>query len=138
MKVFHIITNPILLISFYLVLLISGENFGNVYLFYILLALPYGGIHSMLAFSGIAILVFCYLKFKRRNKYLIEPLLNFAGLTCMLLSIYYFFHNDRSNFNISTFDPGLPRNMLIFFGLLSLLFVTDNILRLFGKRTKID
>lgn len=133
MKLFKLLSHPMFLICFFPVLLISGESFGSVYLFYIILALPYGSIHALLAVAGISLLTFSLVRFDRLNKFLIEPLLNLAGVLCLVLSLYYFFHNDKSNYNIGTLEQSVPLVMLCLFGLFCLIFTCYNILSLFKK-----
>ena len=133
MRLFKIITHPVLLISIFLVLIINGENWGGVYLWYLLLALPHGAVHSLFAVLGCGLIVYSYARYERKGKYLVGPLLNLAGLLFLLLSVFYFFYNDKSNYNISTFEGGVPLFMMGLFGILSLLFAIDNVVLLFAK-----
>ena len=45
------------LITSFLLIIISGEHLGGFYALYLLLALFYGGIHSLLGLSGIVLLI---------------------------------------------------------------------------------
>ena len=130
MKAIKIITHPLSLIISFLLILISGEHLGAFYLLYILLALPHGGIHSLLAVAGIAIILFCNYKYKMDFKYLIEPLLNILGATLLILSISLFFYNDKDHYNYSTFYQILPMISLVVFALLITGFLIKNILKL--------
>ncbi len=63
MRILKIITHPYIVIISFFAILISGEGFGGFYLLYLLLALPYGGIHSLLALIGIVLLLVNYNKY---------------------------------------------------------------------------
>ena len=81
MKTFNILTHPLLLITSFLFILISGEHLGGFYLMYILIALPHGGIHSLLALTGIVLLVCSYSKYKSTNKIFLIPTLDILGVS---------------------------------------------------------
>ena len=134
MRILNILSHPVLLISIFLLVLISGEAFGGVYLLYLVLALPYGAIHALLAVAGIAILLISFAKYGRVNKYLIGPLLNLTGLALLISSLYSFFANDTKNYNASTFEQTVPLLSFALFALFSLIFILDNILRVTGKK----
>ena len=130
MKTIKIITHPLSLIISFLLILVSGEHVGAFYLLYILLALPHGSIHSLLAVVGIAILLFSNYKYKMDFKYLIEPLLNILGTTLLFLSVFLFFYNDKDHYNSSTFYQILPMISLVVFALLITSFLIKNLSKL--------
>ena len=135
MKLIRIITHPFLLIAAFLFILISGEHLGGFYLLYLLLALPYGGIHSFLALGGIAILLFAYYKYHRSNSFVVERILNITGSFLLVLSIIIFFYNDKQGYNNGTFNQVIPLVTLSIFSLVTLLFITDNIKGLTRSRS---
>jgi MFS superfamily sulfate permease-like transporter len=129
MKAIKIITHPFILIISFLFILVSGQHWGGFYLLYLLLALPHGGIHAVLALAGIAILIFTYLRFLRSNKYLIEPVLNIIGSVCLVLSVFLFFYNDKQGYNNGTFEQLVPQITLALFGILTIAFIIRNLAR---------
>lgn len=136
MKTIKIITHPVVLISSFLFILISGEHFGGFYLLYLLMALPHGSIHSLLAVTGIGLLVASYIKFRRENKFVVEAIINILGAACLILSLFVFFYNDSSGYNRGTFEQWVPQMTLLLFGLLIIAFALYNIVRtLSGKLT---
>ncbi len=135
MKTIKIISHPITLISCFLLVLISGQHLGGFYLLYILLGLPHGAIHSILAIAGIAIILFSNYKYKREFNYLIEPILNMAGVSMLSFSLLVFFVNDEERYNYSTFDQTVPVISLILFGIVALCFSLNNLISLFRRAT---
>ena len=128
MKVIHILTHPIFVLALFSLVLISGDNFGGFYLLYVLLALPHGGIHAILAVAGATILLFSFLKFKGRSVYFIDPLLNILGVFCLYLSLWLFFVHSW-DFNSGTFRAAVPVGSLILFGVVSLGFLVRSIIQ---------
>lgn len=49
MKMIKLFTHPVVIIIAFLLILINGEHLGGFYLLYILLGLPHGAVHSLLA-----------------------------------------------------------------------------------------
>lgn len=129
MKTIKVITHPVVLILSFLFILISGEHFGGFYMLYLLMALPHGGMHSLLALSGIVILLISYQRFKRENKYVAETIINIAGTGCLVASLFFFFLNDKSDYNGGSFEQWAPRITLILFGLLVIAFALFNVIR---------
>ena len=126
MKTIKIISHPITLITCFLLVLISGQHLGGFYLLYILLGLPHGAIHSILAMAGILVVLFSNNKYKRKFNYLIEPILNMAGVLMLSLSLLFFFINDKEQYNYSTFNQTVPLLSLIVFGIVALSFSLSN------------
>ncbi len=108
-------------------ILISGQHVGGFYLMYIMLALPHGGVHAVSALLGTILLFFAYYKFKRLKRYRIENILNLIALSLLLISITYFFKNDKAGYNEQTFTQPIPLFSLIIFGVLVIFFLIDNL-----------
>ena len=103
---------------------------------YIIMALPHGGIHALLGVAGIFILLVSYYYFKRRNKYVIERVLNLTGVLSLVLSLYFFFFNDRQGYNSGTFEQLVPQITLSLFGILTVGFIVSNFLKQTNKQVK--
>ena len=127
MKVFKFFSHPYVLIICFLMIIISGEHLGGFYALYILLALPHGGVHALLAVAGIIILLFGYHKFKRRKIHRAEILLNLTGLLLLFGSLYLFFADDRSHYNWGTFEQAVPVASLFLCGAVAIVFLIDNL-----------
>ncbi len=130
MKAIKIISHPATIIICFLSILISGQHLGGFYLLYILLGLPHGAIYSILAFTGVAILIFSNYKYKREFNYLMEPLLNIAGVIMLILSLIIFFIKDKEHYNYSTFYQTVPQIIMVVFVLLTFSFLIYNLLKL--------
>ncbi|MEI9945849.1 MAG: hypothetical protein WDN26_16715 [Chitinophagaceae bacterium] len=120
MKAVKILTHPYLLILSFCVIMISGQNFGGVYLIYLLMALPYGGIHAILALGGVIALILANERFKVGK---LATILNLAGASCLFLSLYFFFYNDKAGYNSATFEQTVPQISLVLFAVLLIGFV---------------
>ena len=127
MKVFKFFSHPYTLIICFLMIIISGEHLGGFYMFYILLALPHGGIHALLAVAGVVVLLFSHWKFKRRKIHRAAVLLNLLGLALLFVSIYIFFANDSSRYNWGTFEQAVPVASLFLCGAVGIVFLIDNL-----------
>lgn len=123
-----------LLITYFLLIIVSGESFANIYLFYIVLALPHTGIHSILGVLGIGILIFNYAKYKNNFSYQIEPILNITGALFLIGSLFSFFYNDVEHYNYGTFKETVPLVILILFLLIVLIFITKNFVKISNRR----
>lgn len=127
MKTLKIISHPITLIICFLLILISGQHLGGFYLLYIVLGLPHGAIHSVLASAGIGILLFCDIKYKSGSHYLIVPWLNIISLLLLILSLFLFFYNDRDHYNYGTFYQTVPLIIMGLFAIVAIVFLLANI-----------
>lgn len=123
----NIVTHPILVLILFCGILISGEHFGGFYLIYILMALPYGGNHAILALSGVALVLFSYVKYKRQSKFFFDPLLNILGVFSLFLSLLVFFYNTW-NYNDGTFRQTTPIISLTLFCIISLGFLVRSVI----------
>jgi len=136
MKVLKIFTHPYVLIISFLMIMISGEHLGGFYILYLLLALPSGAIHSLLALVGIGLLLVGYHKYERKNIHLAEFILNVVGTLLLFSSIYLFFLNDRDNYNYGTFTQTVPVITLVFFSFLSICFLLYTIVKALKHRAR--
>ena len=136
MKALRIISHPAILISSFMLILISGESFGGFYLLYLLMALPHGGVHSLVALAGVLLLVASLLKFNRQNRYWVEGILNIGGLALLVCSLVLFFVRDRKGYNNSTFEETVPQITLFLFGIFAIAFITFNIINSSTKKSK--
>lgn len=128
MKLLTILTHPVLVICSFLLIMISGQHFGGFYMLYLLMALPHGGIHAILALLGMGLLLLAYAKYNRENKFLIEPLLNVLGVGCLFFSLNIFFIRSKG-YNNETFNQAVPLISLGLFLLLSLGFLFYSVFR---------
>jgi len=117
MKMIKLFTHPVVIIIAFLLILISGEHLGGFYLLYILLGLPHGAVHSLLAIVGIGLLFFTNYKYQQQFIFNIEPVLNIMGGIMILLSLFLFFYNDKSHYNYGTFYQTIPVILLSIFSL---------------------
>jgi len=130
MKRINFISHPITLIVCFLFIIISGQHLGGFYVVYILLGLPHGGIHCLLAAAGIGLLLLSYFKYKRQQITIGEPVLNVAGVVLLFLSLVFFFYNDREHYNYGTFYQIVPMLTLSLFGIVAVIFLIRNLTRL--------
>ncbi|MDB5277938.1 MAG: hypothetical protein JWR61_2893 [Ferruginibacter sp.] len=126
MKLIKFITHPVTLIICFLFIIISGEASGGFYFMYIMIALPHGAIHSILAVLAIITLLFSAIKYHGAYTNLAEPILNFAGIALMLLSLYLFFAKDVEHYNYPTFYQIVPISMLVVFGIVTICSLVFN------------
>ncbi len=130
MKTLKFISHPATVIICFLLVLISGEHLGGFYLLYVLLGLPHGSIHSILAILGISILLFSNYKYKQSFKTLIEPFLNIVGIICLCLSLFFFFYRDENHYNYATFYQTVPQITLAVFSIFMLIYLILNVTKL--------
>lgn len=123
MKWFRILSHPYTLIICYLLIMISGKSFGGFYAMYILMGLPFGAIHSLLAVTGILMLIVNYAVDRNR---LVYQLANILGFIFLVASLFYFFSADTQHYNWATFHQGVPVLSLIVNAAVSVFFLTGN------------
>lgn len=134
MKAIKVITNSYTLIISFFIIIISGQHLGGFYIIYLLIALPYFGIHSILALVGIILLLIIY--HTKKNKYFrIRPLINLVSVLMLIASIYMFFYNDKEHYNYGTFYQLVPQITLIVFSIIALSFIIQNIMSVFKSST---
>lgn len=133
MKALKIISHPYTLIISFLMIIISGEHLGGFYALYLLLALFYGGIHSLLGVSGIVLLIIARnLKGRAQNSF--SNILNIGGGLFMVLSIIVFFYMDKDGYNYGTFHQTVPIISLVLFCLIALVFLVRNLVQSFNRK----
>lgn len=116
-------------------IIISGQHLGGFYIVYLLVALPHGGVHSLLAITGITILLLTYHRSIKPS--VIAPTLNLIGVVILIASIFIFFYNDKEHYNYGTFFQLVPQITLILFAFIALCFIVRNIVTLFRNPSTI-
>ncbi|MBN8877690.1 MAG: hypothetical protein J0I32_09110 [Sphingobacteriales bacterium] len=129
MKIIKWISHPVIVCFTFLMILVSGDHFGGVYLLYLLMALPHGGLHSILAFIGIGILAVNYVRYRRESRYLFDPLLNVLGVFTLYASLWIFFFRSWEE-NNNTFEQSVPLITFILYVLCSLSSLIYSLYRL--------
>ena len=135
MKIIKQLIHPYLLIVSFFVIFISGEHLGGFYLLYLLLALPHGGIHSLLGLFGVVFLSLGHKKLKKSKADVFGNIINILGVIAMVVSIFLFFYNDVAHYNYGTFNEPASLITLAIFGLIAFGFLIENlvsILRIFS------
>lgn len=134
MKLLHYFTHPYILIISLLIIIISGQHVGGFYILYILLALPHGGIHSLLSLIGIILLLTVQFRYKGRNRSLLVNIVNVFGAVLLVLSLFFFFFNDKEHYNYDTFKFWLSLFSLALFSVISISFIVINSLPVIKKQ----
>lgn len=129
MKVINFIGHPVLVMSIYLLIMISGEHFGGFYLLYILMGLPNGASHALLATCGLAILLISY-KIYRTKPHILKPVSTMLGLSVMVLALITFFENSQG-YNDDTFYQTFPLITMFLFALCVFCCIVQSIGNLF-------
>lgn len=127
MKPFRVLSHPYTLIICFLLIIISGENWGGFYLLYILMALPFGALHALLAIAGIASLVIGYHGFQKKLS--VMKILNLVGVMFLLASLFYFFWTDKHHYNYGTFQETVPLLTLIITAIIAVCFLIGTFLK---------
>lgn len=133
MKAIKIITHPLLLISSFCLIIISGEHWGGFYLLYLLMALPHFGIHALLGVAGIIFLLFSLHNFERRYKEILTGICKMSGVACLIFSVVFFFCADKKGYNTGTFEQVIPLISVIIFAVLALIFIVDYMAGVFSS-----
>ncbi|WP_033412005.1 hypothetical protein, partial [Segetibacter koreensis] len=105
------------------------------FLLYLLLGLPYGAIHSVLALVAIIILILNLHKYRRRET-IKACLLEILGVLLLLLSLFLFFYNDTTHYNYGTFYFLVPVITLGLFTILAVSSLIMNIVAIYKISTK--
>jgi len=129
MKIFKILSHPYTLILCYSFIMISGEHWGGFYATYVLLALPAGYIHSLLAVAGIISIAVSYHWMGGQNSKLTAQLMNVLGVLLLLASIVYFFKKDVRHYNWGTFEQGYPLFTLYLAAFIAICFLAGTFWR---------
>lgn len=121
MKAIKFIGHPVLFMSLFLLLIIEGDQFGGLYLLYLVLALPQGAPYAIVALAGL-ILVFTAYKIYRVRAHYIKPALYVIGSLVMIFSLVLFFGKGNK---WETFSLGIPLFSFIIFALSGLCFLLN-------------
>ena len=121
MKILSIIGHPALVMSLFLLVMISGQHIGGFYLLYIIMGLYIGAYHSILAILGMSMIFVGYKMFRKKLS-ILKPALYLFGIAILILSFISFFENSNG-YNQSTFVHTVPLITLFLFGI-SALFCT--------------
>ena len=118
--------HPLFLVLLFCCVIISGQSIGGFYIWYIMLGLPHGVLHSILGLTGIILVLTGTIK-KSSILYLAGPLL-------MVASLMRFFLQPGGSYNYQTFYQPIPLLLLIFFGTVSLTFIVQNLFVVLRER----
>ena len=88
-------------------IMISGENFGGFYAIYILMALPFGGLHALLALAGIITLLTNH-AMRRNGIGFARSVFDVLGVLLLFASLFYFFWADKQHYNYGSFQQAIP------------------------------
>lgn len=134
MKILKILGHPVMVITLFLLLLISGEHFGGFYLIYIFLGLPHGALHSIVAIAGMGITALGY-GFRAAMKGVVQPVSSLVGISFMVAALFIFFINSKG-YNDGTFHQTVPLISFTFFGISVLCNGLVSMVQLLGARPK--
>jgi hypothetical protein len=129
MKALKFIGHPVLLICMFLLLIIEGENFGGLYLMYLLLALPHGMPYALAAAVGIGMILIAF-NLKNLGTRVASPWLYMTGFLLMHASLFLFF---REGNQFATFHLLVPSITFVLFGIISISFLLNIALKYFRK-----
>ncbi|MEI6949856.1 hypothetical protein V9K67_21900 [Paraflavisolibacter sp. H34] len=133
MNAFYIAGHPRATIITFCLVMISGEAFGGPYLIYLLLALPHGGLYSLVGVGGILCLYIGH-KIQGTKKHWVKPVLQLSGILLTILSLFIFFALDRRHYNYGTFEQTVPLVTLFLFGLSALCGIILAMQHLSGRK----
>lgn len=130
MRAMKIIGHPVLILTVFLLILISGKAFGGPYIIYILMGLARLNDYAIIGFLGLTSLVISHNIGNYNNHLWIKPSLTLFGIFLLVLSLYIFFENDSMQYNENTFEQTVPIISFMVFGLCSVCGVIVQGLRL--------
>src|SRR4051812_27848347 len=113
MKILKLIGHPFLVSSTLLLVLVSGKSFGGFYLVYVLLGLPYGATHAIIAIAGIGVMIASHL-WRRDRPHPVKAILSVIAIGLMTLALIFFFDGSKG-YNDGTFVQFLPISSLLLF-----------------------
>jgi hypothetical protein len=141
MKIINIIRHPYTVVITFLFIMISGQHLGGFYFLYLLLALPHFSVHSLLGTLGVILLLIIHLRSKKNKVTHLKSMGNIFCLILMLLSLFFFFYNDKEHYNYGTFYQLVPQISLILFSIVAFSFVVFNLIILYrhvSEPTRLD
>lgn len=136
MNLIKIATHPYIIIISFSIILIIGEGWGSFFLFYLLLGLPYGAIHSLIALLGIVLLLINYYKYKKKKELVLQCLTEIFAVFLLILALSVFFYNDKQHYNYRTFHLLVPLLTLILFAIIALSSIIVNIISIYKTVAK--
>ena len=116
-----ILSHPATVLISFSLIMVSGEHIGGVYLWYLLLALPHGGLYAILAILGAAGLLW-----QSKGRYL-HPYIRCAAVVFLYASLFIFFYRSW-DYNEGTFSEVVPLVTMAGFVLASLSLIIRGIL----------
>lgn len=123
MSFYKIITHPATLIISFLYIIISGEHVGGPYVWYLIMAAPYGIGRVWWAAAGILSLLISHTEAAGKRKVL-RSCLRITGALELAISLFVFFRaEDKNCYNCGTFEQTIPLMTLILFGVLGMLVI---------------
>lgn len=125
MTLVKIIGHPISVMSVFLLILISGEQFGGFYLLYLLMGLPHGAPHAIIALSGLLAMFIGY-KVHYQKVRAFKPLMYILSCLLMTAALFTFF-SSSNGYNDSTFSQAIP---LITLAIWVICVLSNNVLSL--------
>ncbi len=128
-KIMKLLVHPYVVMILFCALLISGEQMGGFYLFYIMLGLPHLVLHALLGLAGILALLIAGALPRTRT----SNILNIAGICCMAASLIRFFTQPGASYNYQTFHLVLPMILLAVFAVLAALVLLFNLQQFIPK-----
>lgn len=114
MKMINTIAHPLIVLLLFLLLLISGEHTGGIYLQYILMGLSISALHAFLATAGILVLIVAYLFPLKIGR--LKFILTVIALIMMSSGLVVFFIESRG-YNDATFFQSGPLISLTLFAI---------------------
>lgn len=135
----RVLTHPFFVVLCFCCVIISGEQMGGIYLFYILLGLPHLVLHSVFGVLGIALLLIAYRHHLKRTFFLRVAgavFMRVAGAVFMIASLLYFFLQQNGSYNYNTFHELLPVSTLIIFTVVVTIFIFKNLFVTFNASDK--
>lgn len=134
MKAIQLINHPVTIIISFLFILISGEHWGGFYMLYLLLALPHGGLHALLGFAGVLMLVVAMNKKIQISRNKNSSLLRLFGVLFLIASLLSFFTQKGAEYNYGTFNQLMPVITLVLFIVLATCMVMNNVMILTNRK----
>ena len=122
-KITSVILHPLLIALLFCGLIISGESNASFYISILMLGLPYGIMHAIIGFVGIALLVLA-IALPKKN---VSSIVSLLGALCLIISLFRFFSQPGGSYNYNTFREFVPLILILFFTLLITLFIIKHL-----------
>ncbi len=125
-KNLSVILNPVIVVILFCCIIISGKSNGGLYIWYILLGLSHGAVHSLLGAAGLLLVMLGNLPKAPFTK----SAINIAGGLLMAISLGYFFMQPGGSYNWQTFQQPLPLFTMVIFTVIIVGFMMKTINRI--------